>query len=451
MTKRKTAVVILAAGLGTRMKSARPKALHALAGRPMIQHVLGTLAALRPERSVVVIGPGMEALARAVGPHAVAIQRDRRGTGHAVLAAKKALAGFEGDVLVVFADTPLVRAETLKAMLKALRAAVRPAVVVLGFRAADARAYGRLIVGSDGTLERIVETRDATPTERAVDLCNAGAMAFDGGALFALLGRIRSDNAKKEYYLTDAVAIARALGRTCAVVEAAEAEVMGVNARAELAQAERAVQDALRARAMDGGATLVDPDTVWFSFDTRLGRDVTVGPNVVFGPGVVVGDDVEIRGFCHIEGATIAKGAVVGPFARLRPGARIGRGAHVGNFVEIKNAELGAGAKANHLAYLGDARVGVKANIGAGTITCNYDGFAKHRTEIGAGAFIGSNAALIAPVRIGAGAIVGAGSAIARDVAPDSLALTRSEQREFKGWATRQRAIKGKKKKKKGR
>ena len=443
MTKRKTAAIVLAAGLGTRMNSARPKALHLLAGRPMVQHVLASVAALRPDKTVVVIGPDMGDLARAVRPHPVAIQRERLGTGHAVLAAKKALAGFTGDVVAVFADTPLVRPETLKAMVKALRAPAKPAVVVLGFRAADPGPYGRLIVNKDGALERIVEAREATPAEREVDLCNAGAMAFDGAVLFDLLGRIQPDNAKKEYYLTDIVALARARGRACAVVEAGEAEVMGVNSRLDLAQAEHAVQDEMRFRALSAGASMTDPHTVWFSFDTKLGRDVTIGPNVAFGPGVTVGDGVEIRGFCHIEGATIAAGAVVGPFARLRPGARIGRDAHIGNFVEIKNADIGPGAKANHLAYVGDARVGAGANIGAGTITCNYDGFAKHRTDIGAGAFVGSNTALVAPVRIGAGAVIGAGSAISGDVPGDALALTRPERRTVKGWAARQRALRG--------
>lgn len=447
MTKQKIAVVVLAAGAGTRMKSARAKVMHPLAGRPMIAHVLATVARLKPERVVVVIGRGMEDVAEAARPHPVAIQHPKLGTAHAVLAAKKALAGFTGAVLVLYGDTPLIGAATLRAMLKALRAPSRPAAVVLGFRPAEPAAYGRLVVGAEGALERIVEARDATPEERAIGLCNAGAMAFDGHALFGLLARIGKANAKREYYLTDAVAIARGHGRTCAVVEADAAEVLGVNSRAELAEAERAVQRELRARALDRGATLLDPETVWFSFDTRLGRDVTVGPNVVFGPGVRIGDAVEIRGFCHIEGATIERDARIGPFARLRPGARIGRGAHVGNFVEIKNARVERGAKANHLAYIGDARVGANANVGAGTITCNYDGIAKHFTDIGPGAFIGSNTALVAPVKIGAGAVVGAGSTIAKNVAPGALAVTRSPQRQLKGWTRRQMAAKSRKKK----
>jgi bifunctional UDP-N-acetylglucosamine pyrophosphorylase/glucosamine-1-phosphate N-acetyltransferase len=451
MTKRKIAVLVLAAGAGTRMKSARAKVMHPLAGRPMISHLLASVAGLRPDRVIAVVGRGMEDVIRVVRMHAhrrderpcaVAVQHPKLGTAHAVLAAKKTLGGIAesgGAVLVLYGDTPLVRVPTLKKMLAALKSPARPAVVVLGFRPADPALYGRLVVGADSGLERIVEARDASAAERAIPLCNAGAMAFDGKTLFDLLARIGNANAKREYYLTDAVAIARAQGRACAVVEADEAEVMGVNSRAELAMAERAVQRELRAQAMAKGATLRDPETVWFSFDTRLGRDVTVGPNVVFGPGVTVGDDVEIRGFCHIEGTTIGKGAIVGPFARLRPGARIGRNVHIGNFVEIKNAILDPGAKANHLTYVGDARVGANANVGAGTITCNYDGFAKHFTEIGPGAFIGSNAALVAPVKIGARAVIGAGSVIAKNVAADALAVTRSAQREIKGW-TRRRA-----------
>ncbi|MSO85887.1 MAG: bifunctional UDP-N-acetylglucosamine diphosphorylase/glucosamine-1-phosphate N-acetyltransferase GlmU [Rhodospirillales bacterium] len=474
MTKRKIAVLVLAAGAGTRMKSARAKVLHPLAGRPMIAHLMASVARLGPDRVVAVVGRGMRRargardahdndVARAVRPHPVVVQHPRLGTAHAVLAARPRLAGFAGAVLVLYGDTPLIGAATLKRMLAALASPsrpyrgaslkargvkpARPAVVVLGFRPAEPAAYGRLVVGADGGLERIVEAGDATPEERAIGLCNAGAMAFDGAALFGLLARIKNVNAKREYYLTDAVAIAREQGRVCAVVEASGAEALGVNSRADLARAERAVQQELRARALEGGATLLDPETVWFSFDTRLGRDVTVGPNVVFGPGVRVGDGVEIRGFCHIEGATIAPRAIVGPFARLRPGARIGPSAHVGNFVEIKNAVLDRGAKANHLAYIGDARVGANANVGAGTITCNYDGAAKHFTDIGAGAFIGSNAALVAPVKIGNRAVVGAGSVISRNVAPGALALARPKQMEVKGWAARI-ARRAKKKKK---
>ncbi|MCH7692729.1 MAG: bifunctional UDP-N-acetylglucosamine diphosphorylase/glucosamine-1-phosphate N-acetyltransferase GlmU [Proteobacteria bacterium] len=437
MTKEKTAAIVLAAGLGTRMESRLPKVLHPLAGRPMIGHLMETLAGVDLERIVVVVGDDMEAVAEAVAPHPTVVQKERLGTGHAVRTACEAVDGFDGTVLVLYADAPLISVETLTRMIEARRRAPRPAVVVLGFRPSDPGPYGRLIVGADGTLQAIVEAGDATPGQGAIALCNSGVMAIDAGALPGLLERIGRDNAKGEYYLTDIVAMARGDGLTCAVVEGDEAELIGVNSRADLARAEAVVQQRLRAAAMAGGATLADPETVYFSHDTRLGRDVTVGPHVVFGPGVAVGDDVEIRAFCHIEGARIATGARIGPFARLRPGADIAAEAHIGNFVEIKNATVETGAKINHLAYVGDSRVGAKANVGAGTITCNYDGFAKHHTDIGAGAFIGSNTALVAPVTVGDGAIIGAGSVITGDVAADALALTRADQEELKGWAKR--------------
>ena len=437
MTKDKTAAIVLAAGLGTRMESRLPKVLHPLAGRPMIGHLMETLAGMDLERIVVVVGDDMEAVAEAVAPHPTVVQKERLGTGHAVRTACEAVGGFDGTVLVLYADAPLISVETLTRMIEARRRAPRPAVVVLGFRPSDPGPYGRLIVGADGTLQAIVEAGDATPGQGAIALCNAGVMAIDGRPLPGLLARIGTDNAKGEVYLTDIVAMARGDGLTCAVVEGDEAELIGVNSRADLARAEAVVQQRLRAAAMAGGATLADPETVYFSHDTRLGRDVTVGPHVVFGPGVAVGDDVEIRAFCHIEGARIATGARIGPFARLRPGADIAAEAHIGNFVEIKNTTVEAGAKINHLAYVGDSRVGAKANVGAGTITCNYDGFAKHHTDIGAGAFIGSNTALVAPVTVGDGAIIGAGSVITGDVAADALALTRADQEELKGWAKR--------------
>ncbi len=437
MTKEKTAAIVLAAGLGTRMESRLPKVLHPLAGRPMIGHLMETLAGMDLERIVVVVGDDMEAVAEAVAPHPTVVQKERLGTGHAVRTACEAVDGFDGTVLVLYADAPLISVETLTRMIEARRRAPRPAVVVLGFRPSDPGPYGRLIVGADGTLQAIVEAGDATPGQGAIALCNAGVMAIDGRPLPGLLARIGTDNAKGEFYLTDIVAMARGDGLTCAVVEGDEAELIGVNSRADLARAEAVVQQRLRAAAMAGGATLADPETVYFSHDTRLGRDVTVGPHVVFGPGVAVGDDVEIRAFCHIEGARIATGARIGPFARLRPGADIAAEAHIGNFVEIKNATVETGAKINHLAYVGDSRVGARANVGAGTITCNYDGFAKHHTDIGAGAFIGSNTALVAPVTVGDGAIIGAGSVITGDVAADALALTRADQEELKGWAKR--------------
>ena len=443
MTTPKTAAVVLAAGLGTRMKSTLPKVLHPVAGRSMIGHLMDRLAAFGAARTVVVVGPGMARVADAVAPARTAVQDPPLGTGHAVMAAREALKGFSGDVLVLFGDTPLLTVETMQRMVDARRAKADPAVVVLGFRPDDPSEYGRLITGRKGVLNAIVEHRDATAAQRKIGLCNAGIMAIDGKRLFALLDAVGNDNAKGEYYLTDIVAIARKKGWGAMVVETDDPdEVMGVNSRADLARAEAAMQDRLRAAAMANGATLVDPGAVWLSWDTALGRDVVVGPNVWFGPGVTIGDGVEIRAFCHIEGATIAPGAMVGPFARLRPGANLGRDVHVGNFVEVKEATLEDGAKANHLSYIGDSRVGAGANIGAGTITCNYDGFFKSRTDIGAGAFIGSNTALVAPVKVGDRAIIGAGSVIAKDVAADALAVTRAPQEERAGWAIKYRTRK---------
>lgn len=436
MNKNKSAAVVLAAGMGTRMKSALPKVMHPIAGRPMVSHLLSTVEVLGVDETVVVVGPGMETVAAAVAPHPVVVQADRLGTAHAVAQARAALTGFEGDVLVLYGDTPLLTPETLARMVQARHAEPEPAVVVLGFRPADPGAYGRLVVDGEG-LAAIVEPKDATPEQLAIPLCNSGVMCIDGARLFDLLDRIGNDNAKGEYYLTDIVALARADGLTCAVVEGEEAELLGVNSRAELARAEAAAQDRLRAAAMADGATLVAPETVFFSHDTVLGRDVVVQPHVVFGPGVTVGDAVTIKGFCHFEDCAIADGATVGPYARLRPGAAVGEGAHIGNFVEIKKAIVEPGAKVNHLTYIGDARVGAGANVGAGTITCNYDGFLKHHTDIGPGAFIGSNSALVAPVRVGEGAIVAAGSVITSDVEPGALAVARGRQESRPGWAAR--------------
>ncbi|MBT7510859.1 MAG: bifunctional UDP-N-acetylglucosamine diphosphorylase/glucosamine-1-phosphate N-acetyltransferase GlmU [Rhodospirillaceae bacterium] len=437
MTKhnnKNTATIVLAAGLGTRMKSALPKVLHPLAGRPMIQHLLGTLSDTGIDRVIVVTSDGADDVATAVAPNPTVVQKEQLGTGHAALQAADKLAGFDGDVLIMFGADPLITSETINALLARRRDGA--AIAVLGFRPDDPGLYGRLIIGADGDLEGIIEARDATPEQLAGDLCNSGIMAVDGTCLFDLLGRVGNDNAKSEYYLTDIVSLARADGQRCVIMEADDpSELIGVDSRADLAQAEAVIQARLRASAMDAGATLIGPETVFLSFDTVLGKDVTIGPNVVFAPGVTVGDSVTIRPFCHLEGATIADGAIVGPFARLRPGADIGTDVRVGNFVEIKNAQLESGAKVNHLTYVGDARVGAGANIGAGTITCNYDGFGKHRTDIGTGAFIGSNTALVAPVRIGDGAIVGAGSTIAKDVAANSLAVTRASQRQIDGWA----------------
>ncbi len=437
MTKRKTAAVILAAGLGTRMESALPKVMHPLAGRPMINHVLSTLESLAAERVVVVVGEDMKGVAEAVAPHTIAVQHRRLGTAHAVLAAREALRDFDGDVLVLYGDTPLIAPETLESMRDARASAAEPDVVVLGFRPGDPGQYGRLITGPEGDLERIVEAKDASRDELNVDLCNSGVMVINGARMFGWLERIGNDNAKGEYYLTDIVALARGDDCRCAVVEGNEDELLGVNSRGELAVAEALVQTRLRARAMASGVTLVDPATVYFCDDTRFGRDVLIEPHVVFGPGVALGDNVTIRAFSHIEGAKIAPGAGVGPFARLRPGAEIGEGARIGNFVEVKKSTVEEGAKVNHLAYIGDARIGAGANIGAGTITCNYDGFFKFPTDIGKGAFIGSNTALVAPVKVGDGAVVGAGSVVTKDVAADALAVTRAPRTEAEGWAAR--------------
>jgi len=442
MTDTPIAVVILAAGKGTRMKSGLPKVMHAVAGRPMISHLLDTVSQLSPEKIVVVIGPDMDLVRDTVAPHPTCVQADRNGTGGAVKAARAELEGFTGTVLVLYGDTPLVRAQTMAAAAGAC--ADGAAVSVLGFRPSHFHQYGRLITDARGALTAIVEARDATPEQLDVNLCNSGVMAFDGAHLFGLLDQLDTNNSKGEYYLTDTVRLACAQGLSAAVVEGEEEELLGVNSREDLAVAEAVVQDELRTRAMENGATLVDPATVWFQHDTQLGRDVVVQPNVVFGPGVRVADNVDIRAFSHLEGATVSSGAVIGPYARLRPGAQIGANAHIGNFVEVKNAEIGTGAKANHLSYIGDASVGAGSNIGAGTITCNYDGFGKYRTVIGAGAFIGSNSALVAPVTIGDGAIVAAGSTISRNVEKDSLSIERAAQIDKPGWAGSFRALKKK-------
>ena len=437
------AVVILAAGKGTRMKSDRPKVLHPIAGRPMILHLLASVAELDPTRVIVVRAPDAsgldEALADAPITVETVVQEERRGTGHAVLQAEPLLDGFSGDLLVLYGDAPLAGSATMRSLLKARTVPPKPSLVVLGMRPEDSGEYGRLITDINGLLIAIVEHRDASLDQRVESLCNAGPLAGPVELIFELLGEVGKDNAKGEYYLTDIARLARGRELACAVIEADSAEAMGVNSRADLAAIELTVQGNLRARAIEQGATLADPAATWFSFDTRLGRDVSVGPNVVFGPGVTVGNGVEIRAFCHLEGATIADGAVIGPFARLRPGTEIGAGARVGNFVEIKNAALEAGAKANHLAYLGDARVGEGANVGAGTITCNYDGMRKSHTDIGAGAFIGSNTALVAPVTVGDGAVVGAGSVVTADVEADAIAVARGEQTVKPGAAKRRR------------
>lgn len=430
------AIVVLAAGKGTRMKSDRHKVLHPIAGRPMLEHLLASASELAPARQVVVAGHGREQLEAALDGRAqIAVQEPQHGTGHAVQQAEAALAGFAGDVLILYGDVPFVRPETMRAMIARLHAVDAPAVVVLGFEPEDTLQYGR-VIAEDGRILKMVEHKDASVEERACRLCNSGLMAVKSADLFALLASVTNDNVQGEYYLTDIVNLANADGRVCAVVVVAdEHEVMGINSRAELAVAEARWQERRRSQAMAEGASLIAPETVWFAWDTVLGRDVTIGQNVVFGPGVTVADHVTIHAFSHLEGATLAPRVEIGPYARLRPGAVLEEKAKVGNFVEIKNTTLGKGAKANHLTYLGDAEVGVGANIGAGTITCNYDGYFKYKTVIGERAFIGSNSALIAPVKIGRDAIVGAGSAVSRDVADGELRLVRAEQLIKPGWA----------------
>ena len=418
------AAIILAAGLGTRMRSARPKVLHPLAGRPMIRHLLAACEQVF-DRILVVLGPDMPELEAAVAPHAVAIQRERLGTAHAAREAASQLGGFAGDVAVLYGDNPLITADTMRRLLAARAEA---GLALLAMRPADPARYGRVILDPSGAIERVVEWAEASEAERAVPLCNAGVVSAPAADLFRWLAAVGNDNAKGEYYLGDVVAIARAESRRAIAVEAPEAELRGINSRAELALAEAAVQAALRAAAMEAGVTMQAPETVFLSHDTSFGPDVTLGPHIVFGPGVTVESGAEILSFSHLERCVIKRGAVIGPFARLRPGTVIEAGAHVGNFVELKATTLGEGAKANHLSYLGDATIGAGANIGAGTITCNYDGVAKHRTEIGPGAFIGSDTALVAPVRIGARAMIGAGSVITQDVPEDSLAIARGRQ-----------------------
>lgn len=427
-TTKDTTAVILAAGLGTRMKSAKAKVLHEIAGRPMVSHLMATLADCKVTSVIGVIGQGMEDVAATMAPHPTVLQTDRLGTAHAVLAARDHLSGLSGDLLVLYGDTPLIPSATIQAMLDARRSTDNPGVVVLGFRPDVPGHYGRLICDNAGHLERIVEAKEASPEELNVTLCNSGVMAIDAAMALGWLDQIDNNNAKGEYYLTDLVALARRDGRSAAVVEGAVDDLIGVNSRVELAEAEAVLQSRLRVSAMEAGVTLQDPISVYFSFDTKLAPDVVIEPHVVFGPGVVVEAGSRIRAFSHLENCRVGKGVTAGPYARLRPGADIGDGAHIGNFVEVKKATVEAGAKVNHLSYIGDARVGAGANIGAGTITCNYDGYFKSLTDIGAGAFIGSNTSLVAPVKIGDGAIVGAGSVITRDVEKDAVAVARGNQ-----------------------
>ena len=436
------AAILLAAGLGTRMRSQLPKALHPLAGRPMLNHLIAACEGVF-DRIVVVVGPDMPALEAAASPHPTVVQAERLGTGHAALQAAPLLNGFEGDVAVLYADNPLISAETLRR----LRAARQESgLALLAMRPADPAKYGRVVQDAAGNVERIVEFADASAEERAIGLCNAGVLCAPAADLFRWLRGVRNDNRAGEYYLPDIIPLAVSDGQRVRAVEAPEAELRGINSRLELADAEAEVQARLRHAAMANGATLIQPGSVVFCHDTVLGQDVTIEPHVVFGPGVQVESGATIRAFSYLEGCTVRGGAVVGPYARLRPGTVVGPFAHVGNFVELKNTTLGVGAKANHLSYLGDSDIGAKTNIGAGTITCNYDGFAKYRTTIGEGVFVGSDSVLVAPVKLGDGAFVAAGSVITQDVAADAMAFGRARQAEKPGAAAEFRAARQKNK-----
>jgi len=430
------ACIILAAGQGTRMRSDLPKVLHPVAGLPMIGHVLNTCAELAAEKITVVVGPKADAIEKAVLPHRCVVQPKPLGTGDAVKAALDELKNFVGDVIVMFGDGPLVTTDAVRRM-QQKRQDSGAAIVVTGFQLDDPGANGRLILDEQGNLAGIVEASEVKPSQRPSKFCNGGMMLFGSDKLWPLLDQLRDNNAKKEFYLTDCVELARKAGDICAMVEMPYEIVACANSRSELAVLEKFVQRRLRERAMAGGATLTDPDTVYLSSDTKIGQDVTIGPNTFIGPGVEIGNNVDIRAFCHIEQARIEEGAVIGPFARLRPGTSVGTGAHIGNFVELKNTEVGRGAKINHLSYIGDATVGARANIGAGTITCNYDGFRKHHTSIGAETFIGSNTSLVAPVKVGDGAYVGAGSVITMEVPANTLAIARGRQANIEDWARR--------------
>lgn len=431
------AAIILAAGKGTRMKSSLHKVLHPIAGKPMLMHLLDSFAALSPTRTVVVAGDRREQLEKALEGRGVttALQEPQLGTAHAALMAKDALAGFSGNILVCFGDVPMVAAETVRRLIAALDGGAK--VAVLGFRPDDPLAYGRIIAEPDGTVLKMVEFKDASPEERSVNLCNSGLIVAHSGDMWPLLESVGNDNAQSEYYLPDVATNAIARGDKVVVIETGADEVAGINSRSELAAAEMRWQAMRRERAMEDGASLRAPETVFFSHDTVLGRDVTIDPHVVFGPGVSVADGVHIKAYTHLEGASLATGVEVGPFARLRPGAVLEEGSFVGNFVEMKKAVLGKGSKASHLSYIGDTTVGEYANIGAGTITCNYDGYFKYKTVIGDRAFIGSNSALVAPVTIGPDSIVAAGSTVSRDVAAGELRMVRAEQMVKDGWADR--------------
>ena len=435
--------ITLAAGLGTRMHSKSPKVTHPVGGRSMLAHVLSLAKELGAVENIVVLGPELENQTKNIIPEDIIartfIQKERLGTAHAVLAAKEGFGNHEGQIIVLYGDTPLLTAETLGKLRTRMDEGAD--VVVLGFEAVDPTGYGRLVQNADGSLAAIREHKDASEDEKAIRLCNSGVFGFNAGKLQGLLQRIDNNNANGEYYLTDTVELAKGDGLKVEIVTCDELEVLGVNSREQLSFAEDIYQRRRRREVMEGGATLLDPSSIYFSYDTRIGQDVLIEPNVFFGPGVTIGDDVHIKAFCHLEQTTIAKGAAIGPYARLRPEARIGENAKVGNFVEIKKSSVEEGAKVSHLTYIGDARIGKNANIGAGTITCNYDGFKKHFTDIGEGAFIGSNSALVAPVKIGDGAFVGSGSVVTRNVDENSLAVARAKQRQIDEWATKFRRI----------
>lgn len=451
MNGRTSLTIVLAAGEGTRMRSSTPKVLHPVAGRSLLAHVLSAAPKGADTSLAVVIGPDHEAVAAEAKRHRpdaeTFVQRDRNGTAHAVLAAREALARGTDDLIIAFGDTPLISATTFARLRAALRQGAT--LAVLGFRAADPTGYGRLLV-ENGHLVAIREQDDASPAEREVTLCNAGVMALDGRRALSILEKIGNGNSKGEYYLTDAVTIVRDLGLEAVVIETSEDEVRGINSKAQLAEAESVMQARLRKAAMEAGVTLVAPETIFLAADTTFGKDVTIEPFVVIGPGVSIGDGAIVHSFSHIVQASIGKKALVGPFARLRPGTSLGEGAKIGNFVETKAATLEAGVKVNHLSYVGDAHVGANSNLGAGTVTCNYDGFGKHRTEIGTGAFIGTHSSLVAPVRIGNGAYIGSGSVITRDVPDDAMAVERSQQTNREGGAVRYRELKTRNKPPKG-
>ncbi len=442
MSKPSSLALVLAAGQGTRMKSDLPKVLHQVAGQPMLAHVMESARESGLSDAALVIAPSMgdvETIAKGIYSNSKTFfQEEQLGTAHAVLAARQVLEEFSGNVIILYGDTPLIRPQTISLILDAIEHGAD--LAVLGFEARNPAGYGRLITDQSGALCAVREDKDASSKEREITLCNSGIFAFKGTILLGLLDKIGTDNANNEYYLTDAVELAHQDGLKTAIVQCAEQEVMGVNSKVQLATAEAELQKRLRIQAMEDGVTLIAPETVFLCKDTKLGKDVVVEQNVVFGPGVTVEEGARIRAFSHLEAAHVGKGAIVGPYARLRPGADLGSDVRIGNFVEVKNARLEKGAKANHLAYVGDAHVGENANLGAGTITCNYDGFGKHRTEIGQGAFVGSNTALVAPVKIGAGVYIGSGSVISKDVPADALVLTRGPLEQRDGWAAKVRA-----------